>query len=108
MSDEEYLTISEVAALLKLKPKTVKNKMVAGVFRKGFHYFSPPGLGPRFKRSAVVGWLEQGDKSLSASNDNLIPMPRSYRLNEACTKKSASPLDIRTQHELYGTYSHER
>jgi len=44
---EEYLTIAEVAARLKVKPKTVKNKMAAGIFQRGVHYFSPPGLGPR-------------------------------------------------------------
>ena len=34
---EEYLSLEEVSARLKLKPKTVKNKMAAGVFRKGIH-----------------------------------------------------------------------
>jgi len=51
---EEYLTIAEVAARLKIKPKTVKNKMGSGIFRKGVHYFSAQGLGPGFKWSAVV------------------------------------------------------
>ena len=58
---EEYLTIAEVAERLKVKPKTIKNKMAAGIFRKGVHFFSPPGLGPRFKWSAVVAWLEQSE-----------------------------------------------
>jgi hypothetical protein len=40
---DEYLTIAEVAARLKIKPKTVKNKMAAGIFRCGVHYFSPAG-----------------------------------------------------------------
>ena len=84
---EEYLTISEVAARLKIKPKTVKNKMGSGIFRKGVHYFSPPGLGPRFKWSAVVAWLEQNEEPENKRADDLIPMPRSYRLREACTKK---------------------
>jgi hypothetical protein len=42
---EEYLTIAEVAARLKIKPKTVKNKMASGIFQRGVHYFSPQGLG---------------------------------------------------------------
>jgi len=50
---EEYLTIAELSARLKIKPKTVKNKMAAGIFRCCVHYFSPAGLGPRFKWSAV-------------------------------------------------------
>jgi hypothetical protein len=60
-SVEEYLTITELAARLKIKPKTIKNKMALGIFQKGVHYFSPSGLGPRFKWSAVVAWLEQCD-----------------------------------------------
>lgn len=84
---EEYLTIAEVAARLKVKPKTVKNKMAAGILRKGVHYFSPPGLGPRFKWSAVVAWLEETQKPEVKEDGDSIPMPRSYRLREAGTKK---------------------
>jgi hypothetical protein len=78
---EEYLTIAEVAARLKIKPKTVKNKMASGLFRKGIHYFSPQGLGPRFKWSAVVAWLEQ---SLPVTeSDDSIPMARGYQLGKS-------------------------
>ena len=84
---EEYLTISEVASRLKLKPKTVKNKMAAGIFRKGVHFFSPQGLGPRFKWSAVVAWLEQSQESGVEGDGDSIPMPHSYRLKEPCAKK---------------------
>ncbi len=74
---EEYLTIDELAARLKLKRKTIKNKMAAGVFQKGKHYFSPSGIGPRFKWSAVQAWLEgQSDSDQSAG----IPMRGGYRL----------------------------
>src|SRR5262249_15172564 len=61
VSTEEYVTISEVAARLSVKPKTVRNKMASGVFRKGQHYVRPPGLGTRFKWRAVVAWLEQDE-----------------------------------------------
>ena len=84
---EEYLRIGEVADRLKVKPKTVKNKMASGIFRKGVHYFSPQGLGPRFKWSAVVAWLEQSREPEAESDGDSIPMPRSYRLREACSKK---------------------
>jgi hypothetical protein len=77
---EEYLKIAEVAARLKITPKTIKNKMAAGVFRKGIHYFSPPGLGPRFKWSAVVAWLEQPQEPPTCSDDDAIPMARGYQL----------------------------
>jgi hypothetical protein len=74
---EEYLKIAEVAARLKISPKTVRNKMGSGLFRKGVHYFSPLGLGPRFKWSAVVEWLEQSREAVSESEDS-IPMARGY------------------------------
>jgi hypothetical protein len=80
---EEYLTISAVATRLGLKPKTVKNKMASGIFRKGTHYFSPPGLGPRFKWSAVVAWLEQSQDPHTGSDDDSIPMARGYQLGKS-------------------------
>ncbi len=85
---EEYLTIAEVAARLKIKPKTIKNKMAAGIFRKGVHYFSPQGLSPRFKWSAVVGWLEGAQASRTDGDSDLIPMPRSYRRQEPPDKNN--------------------
>ncbi len=84
---EEYLKIAEVAARLKIKPKTIKNKMASGIFRRGVHFFSPVGLGPRFKWSAVVAWLEQSQDPATASDDDSIPMARGYRLKDPCTKK---------------------
>src|SRR5882724_6732411 len=69
---KEYLTIAEVAERLSLDKKTVKNKMSAGIFRKNVHYFSPEGIGPRFKWSAVQAWLE-GSPS---QKQNGIPMSR--------------------------------
>ena len=84
LSVEEYLTITELAVRLKVKPKTIKNKMASGIFRKGIHYFSPKGLGPRFKWGAVVAWLEQSQEPETAteSNDDSIPMARGYLLGD--------------------------
>jgi hypothetical protein len=84
---EECLTIEELSARLKIKPKTVKNKMASGIFRKGTHFFSPPGLGPRFKWSAVVAWLEQIQEPATESDDDSIPMARGYRLGDCQPKK---------------------
>jgi len=78
---DEYLKISEAAALLKIAPRTLRNKMAAGFFQRGVHYFSPPGLGPRFKRSAVVAWLEQAHAPATESGDS-IPMARGYDLGK--------------------------
>ena len=57
----EYLTTAEAAALLRVKPKTLRNKVLAGVFREGQHFYRKAGLGPRWKRDALVLWLEGKD-----------------------------------------------
>jgi hypothetical protein len=56
---DEYLTVEQLAARLSVKPKTIRNKMANGIFRKGHHFYSPPGLGPRFKWSVIKEWLEK-------------------------------------------------
>ena len=82
MDSEQYLTIGEVADRLKVKPKTIKNKMVNGTFIKGVHYFSPSGIGPRFKWSAIVTWLEQSENPQPSNGADRIPMARGYNLGE--------------------------
>ena len=78
---DQYLTIPEVAALLRVKPKTLRNKIASGVFREGVHFFRPLGLGTRFKWSAVVAWVEQSQKpALDERADDGIPMARGYTL----------------------------
>jgi hypothetical protein len=39
---EEYLTIKEVAVLLKVSPKRVRNLMCSRVLLEGVHFFRPP------------------------------------------------------------------
>jgi hypothetical protein len=80
---EEYLSVAELAARLELRPKTVRNRMYDGTWRRGKHWFSPPGIGPRFKWSAVVCWLEGGD--VQRTDDGLaygpdIPRDRPRRI----------------------------
>lgn len=58
MSDIQYMTIGEVAALIRKAPKTVQNMMARGVFRDKVHYFRPRGSTPLFKRDAVIQWIE--------------------------------------------------
>jgi hypothetical protein len=84
---DEYLTITELATRLKLKPKTIRNKMGSGAFRRGVHYFRPPGMEARFKWSAVVGWLEQDQMGQDDARE-AIPMPRCYRRKERNSNKS--------------------
>jgi hypothetical protein len=63
---DEYLTVAEVAARLKVTPKTVRNRMYDGTWRRGEHWFSRPGIGPRFKWSTLVRWLEGADLPVRA------------------------------------------
>jgi len=86
---EEYLTILELAARLKVKPKTVKNKMASGIFKKGVHYFSPKGLRPRFKWSAVVAWLERKEELTTQEVNGSIPMAKGYFLGEPESDKDS-------------------
>ena len=70
---EEYLSVKQLAGRLDLKPKTIRNKICAGVFQKNVHYFTPAGLdGPRFKWSAIVAWLECKEEN----NTNVIPLSK--------------------------------
>jgi hypothetical protein len=75
----------ELAEQLGISPKTVKNKMAKGVFKLGVHYFKPPGLGPRFKWSAIVAWMEQS-QGQTDTDSNVIPMPVHYRARESFGK----------------------
>ena len=72
---DEYLTVSEVASLLKVSPKRVRNMMSGGAFQPGEHFFRRPGIGPRFLRSRVEAWLRHG----SGVPAEAIPMARSAR-----------------------------
>lgn len=72
----------EISAPLKIKPKTIKNKMVAGIFRKGVHYFSPKGLRPRFKWSAIVAWIEQRENIRPQAESDSISMAGGYLLGQ--------------------------
>jgi len=77
---EEYLSIKALGDRLELESKTIRNKMANGTFIKGVHYFSPSGMGPRFKWSAVVAWMEAGEQVKAKANGNGIPMAKGYYL----------------------------
>lgn len=60
----QFLTIQEAAALLRLDPKSVSNKMHGprACLIKGVHWFERPGqIGPRFDRDALVSWVKCED-----------------------------------------------
>ena len=87
---KEYLTIEEVSARLTLTAKTVRNKMAAGIFQRGVHYFSPSGIGPRFKWSAIVAWLECQQTATGVDEDEpeKIPMAHGYYMGNVPRKTS--------------------
>jgi hypothetical protein len=60
--EQPYLTIAETAALLKISAKRVRNLMCMGVFQQGVHFFRPPALGARFKRSTLMDWIERKEE----------------------------------------------
>jgi len=91
---EKYLTIEKLATRLDVKPKTIKNKMANGTFKRGVHYFSPKGIGPRFKWSAVVAWLEERERVEKASTqeESGIPMARGYYMgSDSLSEKTSLP-----------------
>jgi hypothetical protein len=76
---EEYLTIKELAERLRNKPKTIRNKIANGIFKKDVHYFRPAGLGTRFKWSAIVKWMESEARDTGYKG---IRMARGYILGQ--------------------------
>jgi hypothetical protein len=87
----EYLTIGEAAALLKLSTKTIRNQMLKtitrwnkktgarrvtrGAFEQGVHWFRPKGGAPRFKKSALLSWIEERTTTAQAAP---APAGRAY------------------------------
>ncbi len=68
--EKEYLTSSETAARLRWAPRTLREKVRTGVFRRGVHFFEPPGCQRRWRWSAVAAWLE-GERPPVATGERL-------------------------------------
>src|SRR5713226_9333066 len=71
MSSEEYLTIDELAARLKVSPKTIRNKMASGI--------SPHPYGARFDR--VLDPERSDRRELTA--ERLLPGKAETRLRHS-------------------------
>jgi hypothetical protein len=79
---EEYLTVEELARRLNYSPKTVRNKIALGVFKKGVHYGAAEGLPMLFKWSAVIAsydWKPEASTAEAARADG-IPMAQGYTM----------------------------
>jgi excisionase family DNA binding protein len=70
-----YLTIAEAAELVRVSPKRLRNLMANGTLREGTHYTRPAGLRPRFRREALLAWLE-GPQDESATDSARRPAAR--------------------------------
>jgi hypothetical protein len=84
--EQEYLTIDEVAARLKCSRRTIANRVSAGIYQEGVHFFRPEGMtksgkpwhcDPLFKWSSIVAWVEGEDRAAGA---DIIPMRKGYGL----------------------------
>lgn len=73
---DEYLTVGEVAARLCLRPKTVRNRMYDGTWRRGEHWFTRRGIGPRFKWPTLARWLEGSDETATSAGRAYLDIPR--------------------------------
>jgi len=81
----EYLNVAEAAEFVRVSPRTLRNKMAAGVLRLGIHYFRTPGLGPRFKRTALEVWIEGRERAPTPSSPlGDVPMARRALTRATC------------------------
>ena len=81
---EKYLTIGEAASLCRVKPETIRDRMKAGVYRLGIHYFRPARSRPLFKESALIGWIEGDELKVEDAEPEgkSIPMIGGYFLGQ--------------------------
>lgn len=80
--ENEYIRIEEVAKRLGLSPKSVRNKMSNGTFKRGVHFFKPIGITPRFSWSAIEKWMREEPTAGDTKNDDgAIAISRGYKLD---------------------------
>jgi hypothetical protein len=65
----EYMTTREAGELLRLSPKSLRNKIALGIFREGVHYHTRRGIGLRWLHSALAAWLAGTDRRDETEND---------------------------------------
>jgi hypothetical protein len=63
MEPSEYMTTREAGELLRLSPKSLRNKIALEIFREGVHFHTRRGIGLRRSRSALVSWLAGTDRN---------------------------------------------
>jgi excisionase family DNA binding protein len=59
---DEWLTLSEACAMLKLSKARVRGLMREGFLVEGVHFTRPAGMRVRYRRSAIERYLEQPER----------------------------------------------
>jgi len=54
---ENYLTVNELGAMIRMAPQTIYNKIHKKEFILGIHYLKPSRKKILFKESAIIDWL---------------------------------------------------
>jgi hypothetical protein len=76
---ERYDRTRDIAARLGIKPKTLRNKVSAGIFREGEHFYRKAGLGRLWKWEAVVASIEGNNRAcevVCGSPEPVVPLAR--------------------------------
>jgi hypothetical protein len=76
----EYMTTREAGELLRLSPKSLRNKIAAGIFREGVHFHTRRGIGLRWIQSALISWLEGTDQNESSEDRLPLAQPGGRRV----------------------------
>jgi hypothetical protein len=80
---EEYLTLEQLAEPLNYSRKTIQNKIATGVFKKGVHFSTAPGLPTLFRWSAIIAmydWSDPGPEQARESSRGPGQMARKYSI----------------------------
>jgi hypothetical protein len=74
------MTTREAGELLRLSPKSLRNKIALGIFREGVHYHTRRGIGLRWLHSALVAWLAGTDRRDETEGDLPLAQPGGRRV----------------------------
>jgi hypothetical protein len=75
-----YMTTREAGELLRLSPKSLRNKIALGIFRAGVHYHTRRGIGLRWLHPALVAWLAGTDRRDETEDDLPLAQPGGRRV----------------------------
>ena len=80
MDGHEYMTTKEAGELLRLSPKSLRNKIALKIFEEGVHFHTRQGIGLRWVRSALVAWLLGDDKGDAGKGNLPLAQPGGRRV----------------------------